>query len=81
MEDPTAAGARRAQSRRGTRTRSGRLRDDAGDGHAGAARRAHHREAVIIEWTDRNIANTTFEGTARELLRMQLASPSIRSAR
>ena len=31
------------------------------------------REAVMIEWTDRNIANTTFEGTARELLRVQLA--------
>ena len=29
----------------------------------------------MIEWTDRNIANSTFEGTARELLRMQLASP------
>lgn len=34
-----------------------------------------NREAVMIEWTDRNIANTTFEGTARELLRMQLPSP------
>ena len=33
------------------------------------------RESVMIEWTDRNIANATFEGTARELLRMQLASP------
>ncbi|MEO5821089.1 MAG: PQQ-dependent sugar dehydrogenase, partial [Vicinamibacteraceae bacterium] len=33
------------------------------------------REAVIVEWTDRNIANATFEGTARELFRMQLASP------
>jgi mono/diheme cytochrome c family protein len=33
------------------------------------------REAVMIEWTDRNIANSTFEGTARELLRMQLPSP------
>ena len=33
------------------------------------------REAVMIEWTDRNIRNTTFEGTARELLRMQHASP------
>jgi mono/diheme cytochrome c family protein len=33
------------------------------------------REAVMIEWTDRNIANSTFEGTARELLRMQLSSP------
>jgi len=33
------------------------------------------REAVVIEWVDRNIANTAFEGTARELLRMQLSSP------
>jgi mono/diheme cytochrome c family protein len=33
------------------------------------------REAVMIEWTDRNITNSTFEGTARELLRVQLASP------
>jgi mono/diheme cytochrome c family protein len=33
------------------------------------------REGVMVEWTDRNIANATFEGTARELLRMQLASP------
>jgi glucose/arabinose dehydrogenase len=30
---------------------------------------------VVIEWTDRNRANNTFEGTARELLRLQLASP------
>lgn len=30
------------------------------------------REGVVVEWTDTNIANTTFEGTARELLRMQL---------
>jgi len=33
------------------------------------------REAVIVEWTDRNPRNATFEGTARELFRMQLASP------
>lgn len=33
------------------------------------------REAVMIEWTDRNTANTTFEGTAREVLRAQLSSP------
>jgi mono/diheme cytochrome c family protein len=33
------------------------------------------REAVIVEWTDRNVRNATFEGTARELFRMQLASP------
>ena len=30
------------------------------------------REGVLIEWTDTNIGNTTFEGTARELLRLQL---------
>ncbi len=29
------------------------------------------REAVLIEWKDRNTANATFEGTARELLRLQ----------
>lgn len=33
------------------------------------------REAVMIEWTDRNTRNATFEGTARELLRLQLPSP------
>lgn len=30
------------------------------------------REMVLIEWTDKNITNTTFEGTAREVMRMQL---------
>ena len=30
------------------------------------------REAVLIEWTDTNILNETFEGTARELMRVQL---------
>ena len=29
------------------------------------------REVVLIEWTDHNTANTTFEGTAREILRVQ----------
>jgi hypothetical protein len=29
------------------------------------------REAVVIEWTDSQPANTTFEGSARELLRLQ----------
>jgi len=29
------------------------------------------RECVLIEWRDRNPANSTFEGTARELLRVQ----------
>ena len=30
------------------------------------------REAVLIEWTDTNTANTTFEGTARELMRLRM---------
>jgi glucose/sorbosone dehydrogenase len=30
------------------------------------------REAIVIEWTDTNISNSTFEGTSRELLRVQL---------
>ena len=29
------------------------------------------REAVLIEWTDTNPSNSTFEGTARELMRLQ----------
>jgi hypothetical protein len=30
------------------------------------------REAVVVEWTDTNTTNTTFEGTARELMRLKL---------
>lgn len=30
------------------------------------------RDLVIVEWTDRQIGNTTFEGTAREVLRMRV---------
>jgi hypothetical protein len=30
------------------------------------------RDAVVIEWTDSNVSNATFEGTARELMRVQL---------
>jgi len=29
------------------------------------------REVVLVEWKDRNVANATFEGTAREVLRVQ----------
>ncbi len=29
------------------------------------------REGVVIEWTDSNISNATFEGSAREVLRLQ----------
>jgi mono/diheme cytochrome c family protein len=34
-----------------------------------------NRESILVEWTDRNIKNSTFEGTARELLRVQQPSP------
>lgn len=33
------------------------------------------REVVLIEWKDRNPSNTTFEGTARELLRLHHPLP------
>src|SRR5215472_6594767 len=29
------------------------------------------REAVVVEWTDTDISNTTFEGTAREVMRVE----------
>ena len=29
------------------------------------------RKAVVIEWTDSDISNSTFEGTAREVMRLQ----------
>jgi hypothetical protein len=31
------------------------------------------RQTVLIEWTDSNIDNSTFEGTARELLRLNMS--------
>ena len=31
---------------------------------------AIQREAVLVEWSDANIANLSFEGSARELLRV-----------
>ncbi len=33
------------------------------------------REVVLIEWTDRDTTNTAFEGTARELMRLQHPLP------
>jgi hypothetical protein len=35
---------------------------------------AGDHEGVLIEWTDSDISNSTFEGSARELLRVQLFS-------
>jgi Glucose / Sorbosone dehydrogenase len=37
---------------------------------------SHRSEGVIIEWTDTNTSNSTFEGTAREVLRLQLITYS-----
>ena len=37
---------------------------------------SHKSEGVIIEWTDTNTSNSTFEGTAREVLRLQLITYS-----
>jgi hypothetical protein len=36
----------------------------------------HRSEGVIIEWTDTNTSNSTFEGTAREVLRLELITYS-----
>lgn len=34
------------------------------------------REDVLVEWTDTNISDTTFQGTAREIVRVQMNRPS-----
>ncbi len=34
------------------------------------------REAVVVEWTDKNTTNATFEGTAREVMRLKLNTTS-----
>lgn len=39
---------------------------------ASTQNRRSARELVIVEWTDRQIGNTTFEGTAREVFRLQV---------
>jgi hypothetical protein len=33
------------------------------------------REAVLVEWTDRDTSNATLEGTAREVMRLQQPLP------
>lgn len=39
--------------------------------HPAGAANSDSRHAVLVEWTDSNLANATFEGTARELLRIR----------
>ncbi len=41
-----------------------------------AGRMVAERQDVLVEWTDTNISNTTFEGTAREVVRVQMNSAS-----
>ena len=74
MENLTAPGeSAAAEDRRGARAEPGGLHDHTGAADADRSQSAMvAREMVIVEWTDRQIGNTTFEGTAREVLRMQL---------
>jgi hypothetical protein len=39
---------------------------------AGSSDSFNNRQTVLVEWTDTNIGNSTFEGTAREMLRMSM---------
>ena len=41
-----------------------------------AGRIVMERQDVLVEWTDTRISDTTFEGTAREVVRIQMNSPS-----
>jgi hypothetical protein len=41
-----------------------------------AGRIVAERQDVLVEWTDTDISNTTFEGTAREVVRIQMNSAS-----
>ncbi len=79
LHDPHGGSDRRGAGRAACRSAgldASGYTDDAGGRVAGASRASRiTREGVIVEWTDRNIRNTTFEGTARELLRVQLPSP------
>ena len=69
--------SRRSPLRRARTRQHGRSRTEVGRLHANAAvgrPAAVDHEGVLIEWTDSNISNATFEGTARELLRVRLFS-------
>ena len=51
---------------------SGQHRQLHANAHSRSTRAARHRTTVLVEWTDTNINNATFEGSARELLRMDM---------
>ena len=68
MEEPSAGGSQVPDNSNfpGLDT-SGYVPTPSVDAPGGAS-----RHTVLIEWTDSDIANTSFEGTARELLRMDM---------
>ena len=70
IEDPAIAGFAGARQRERARPRTSRGYEPTPADRD--ARRRSQREGVLIEWTDTNTSNTTFEGTARELMRVQL---------
>ena len=68
---PVDTGIRGAAERRRAGARSVRLHDHRRRVPTPTVDGRIDREVVLVEWKDRNIANATFEGTARELLRVQ----------
>ena len=76
MEDPDGAGCPGAEARRRGRPGPDGLRHHAGDSDADRQRSGIAREVVLIGSDDRNPANANFEGTARELLRLQHPLPA-----
>ena len=70
MESPSMPGSQRPDNDVSPRagTRPIRVRTDRRRRHT----RADQFESVLIEWTDTNLRNLTFEGTAREIMRVQL---------
>ena len=75
MEDPATAGARGTEGRRRRRARPVRLHDDARGARRRPSTAGSSARSCSIEWKDRNTSNATFEGTARELLRVQHPLP------
>ena len=73
MEDPTVAAPAEPRSVPGFDATDYKRRRPCSRRSGPAS--ASSAKAVIVEWTDRNVRNATFEGTARELLRLQLPSP------
>ena len=73
-EDPAASAPAMPEGGRRRRSRPDRLHHDARrpDADRGGTDRSRSR---AVEWTDRNPSNGTFEGTARELLRVQHPLP------